>query len=254
MSHGTDKHLEHAEHAQHHAQDPFDRRVAMTMTIMAAVLAGVTLFSHRGHTETLRLATEATTYHTKATDDWNLYQAKNIRNHEYQAFLFLHDMLAKDVVKHDEESTAMRNYWLNQVEKYQGEGYWEKFLQDLKKPRKKAEAKAESQSHEAGESKAKKEKPAGPKGELADLKKEAEEKQAHAKDLEEQSHNLHAHVTWIDIGHLGLELALVFCAVAVLTKQRSFWMTGILFALVGSVLSSYGMIGWWIMGGGGGHH
>src|SRR5438128_6368432 len=88
MSEKIEHHLENAEHAQHHAHDPFDRRVAMTMSIVAAVLAGVTLVSHRGHTETLRLATEADTNHTKASDQWNLYQAKNIRAHEYEAFLF----------------------------------------------------------------------------------------------------------------------------------------------------------------------
>ena len=54
MSHGTEHHLEHAEHAQHQAHDPFDRRVAVSMAIMAAVLAGVTLASHRGHTEPAR--------------------------------------------------------------------------------------------------------------------------------------------------------------------------------------------------------
>jgi hypothetical protein len=35
-------HLEHAEHAQHAAHDPFDRRVTMTIAIIAAMLACVT--------------------------------------------------------------------------------------------------------------------------------------------------------------------------------------------------------------------
>jgi len=242
MGEGTEHHLEHAEHVQHHAHNPFDRRVAMTMSIMAALLAGVTLVSHRGHTQTLALATEATTNHTKATDDWNLYQAKNIRNHEYQAFLFLHGMLAKDVVKQDPESVAMRKFWIDQVDKYQGKGYWTSFLESLQQPKDKANVK----THE---------KPAAPpSGELATLKKQAEDRQAHAKQLEEQSHELHENVTWIDIGHLGLELALVFCAVAVLTKQRSFWLTGVCFALAGSGVATYGILGWWLLGAEGGHH
>src|SRR4051794_39260309 len=101
MGHTTDKRLEHAEHTQHHAHDPFDRRVAMSMAIIAAVLAGVTLLSHRGHTETLRLRAEANSIqteaarlhtlaniaHTQATDTWGMYQAKNIRSHEFQAYL-----------------------------------------------------------------------------------------------------------------------------------------------------------------------
>jgi Domain of unknown function (DUF4337) len=233
MSEGTEQHLEHAEHAQHHAYNPFDRRVAMTMAIMAALLAGVTLVSHRGHTETLRLTTEATTNHTKASDDWNLYQAKNIRSHEYQAFLFLESMLAKDVVKHDDESAAMRRFWVDQVDKYEGKGYWASFLENLQGSKGKSDAKGSNPVVPAQS------------GELAMLKHNAEELQAHARTLEDQSHLLHAHVTWIDIGHLGLELALVMCAVAVLTKQRTFWLTGIGFALAGSAVAGYGMVGWW---------
>ena len=240
MSEGTEHHLEHAEHAQHHAQNPFDRRVAMTMAIIAALLAGVTLVSHRGHTETLRLTSEATTNHTKAADDWNLYQAKNIRSHEYQAFLFLQNMLAKDSLKQDELSTAMRGFWVAQVDKYEGKGYWAGVLQSLQKPSGQPEKKAAEDSASSGE--------------LAMLKKKAEDLQAHAEHLEEKSHTLHGHVTWIDVGHLGLELALVFCAVAVLTKQRSFWMTGIGFGLIGFGVAAFGMLSWWIMESGGGGH
>src|SRR5438067_6208759 len=127
MSHGTEQHLEHAEHTQHAAHDPFDRRVAMTMTIMAALLAGATLLSHNAHTETLRLATEADTFHTKAADQWNFYQAKNIRSHEYQAFLVMEQLLAKDGVRQDQDAKALRAYWVSMVDRYEGPGYWEKF-------------------------------------------------------------------------------------------------------------------------------
>ena len=50
------------------------------------------MLSHRGHTETLRLQgeanrlqTEADILHTRASDQWGFYQAKNIRAHEYRA-------------------------------------------------------------------------------------------------------------------------------------------------------------------------
>src|SRR6266849_9375295 len=88
MSHGTEEHLEHAEHAQHAdqaAQDPFFRRVAMTMALVAAVLACITMLSHREHTETLRLQSEATISHTQATDQWAYYQAKKVREYNYDA-------------------------------------------------------------------------------------------------------------------------------------------------------------------------
>lgn len=233
MSHTTDKRLEHQEHTQHHAQDPFDRKVAMTMTIMAAILAGVTVVSHRAHTETLRLATESSTFQTQAANQWALYQAKNIRNHEYQAFLVLEQLLAKDGVRQDADAKAMRGFWIGQVDKYEGKGFWTRFSEGLVQGSKKP---ATDEST----------------GELAKLRKDAEKLHKEAESKEHQSHELHGLATWIDLGHLGLELALVFCAVAVLTKQRSFWLTGVLFATVGSALAAYGGFAWMMLGQG--HH
>jgi hypothetical protein len=129
----------------------------------------------------------------------------------------------------------MRQFWIDQVDKYEGNGYWSAFLARLKDPKNKDISSPP------------------PSGELADLKKKAEDLQSHAKELEVQSHELHEQVTWIDIGHLGLELALVFCAVAVLTKMRGFWLTGMGFAVVGFGLAAYGIVGWWQMGAGGLH-
>ncbi len=233
MSHGsTEHHLEHAEHTQHAAHDPFDRRVAMSMTIMAAILAGVTVLSHRAHTDTLRLATEAGALHTKATDAWNFYQAKNIRSQEYQAFLIMEELLAKDGVRQDDSAKALRGYWARKVDKYEGKGFWNDFL---------AAAKAGKDVEEH-------------KGELHAMKENADKLEENAKALENQSHELHGLATWIDLGHLGLELGLVFCAVAVLTKRKPFWLTGIVLAGVGTLLASYGGVAWLMLGGGHGGH
>jgi hypothetical protein len=248
MAEGTEHHLEHAEHSQHAAHHPFDRGVAMIMAIIAAILAGVTLVSHRGHTETLRLGNEATTNHTKASDEWNLYQAKNIRSHEYQMFLFLQSMLAKDVVKDDEQTRAMRQYWISQIDNFEGPGYWANFLDKVGK------AKPPTATAERGDSKATSDKAEGKVSERTQYSEKATDLQTKAAKLEHQSHALHGNVTWIDLGHLGLELALVFCAIAVLTKQRSFLLTGICLAVIGSGVAGWGIVGWWMMGGEGGGH
>src|SRR5579885_1800740 len=90
------------EHAHETRLSPFDRQVAMTMAIMAAVLALMTMLSHRAISESLSLQveasslrTEANIYHTRASDQWAYYQAKNIRSTEYQGFLALLDALSK---------------------------------------------------------------------------------------------------------------------------------------------------------------
>ena len=67
----TAEHLEHVEHAEHAAHSPFDRRVAVTIAMVAAALACVTMFSHRAHNDTLRLQTEAGILQTRASDRWS---------------------------------------------------------------------------------------------------------------------------------------------------------------------------------------
>jgi hypothetical protein len=62
------------EHAEH-AKDPFDRRVAGTMAVLAAVMAIVSVMGHI-------LTTEELLNQQKASDQWSYYQAKSIRRYE----------------------------------------------------------------------------------------------------------------------------------------------------------------------------
>jgi hypothetical protein len=173
----TAEHLEHGEHAKHAAHDPFDRRVSMTMAIVAAVLAGLAMMSHRAHTDTLRLQSEA-------SDKWNEFQANNIRNHEYQAFSSLIDVTT---VKPDKEEAATKAqaFWKDKVENY--------------------------------------------KSKLPELMEKAQ-------DMEKESHLYHERSTRFDYGELAIELALVLCSLAVLTKQRGFWYGGMVAGVVGLVI------------------
>jgi hypothetical protein len=59
-----------------HVHRPIDRLIGVTMAIVAALLAVVTLMGHRLHTEEVVLQ-------TKAADGWAYYQAKNSRYHMY---------------------------------------------------------------------------------------------------------------------------------------------------------------------------
>src|SRR5271167_4541045 len=104
------EHLEHAEHAEHNASDPFNRRVAVSIAVVAALMAGLSMLGHRTHNEVLehqgdsnRLQTEADIMqtkanidHTHATDQWGFYQAKNIRQQMYTVNLGLLDVMSKD--------------------------------------------------------------------------------------------------------------------------------------------------------------
>jgi len=61
------------EHAEH-ASNPFDKRVAGSMAIIAAALAVVSVLSHLATTEEIL-------QQQKASDQWAYYQAKSIRRY-----------------------------------------------------------------------------------------------------------------------------------------------------------------------------
>ncbi len=60
------------------AKESGERVIGLTLAILAVLLAASTLLSHRAHTEEVLLE-------TRATDQWNYFQAKNIRSHVYDA-------------------------------------------------------------------------------------------------------------------------------------------------------------------------
>jgi hypothetical protein len=63
---------EHAEHAEH---ENAMRPVALTMTVLAVLVAVITVLGHRTHTE-------AILNQDRATDQWNYYQAHKIRSND----------------------------------------------------------------------------------------------------------------------------------------------------------------------------
>ena len=60
------------EHAEHAAHDATMRPVAFTMSVLAVLVAIVTVLGHRAHTD-------AVLNQNRATDEWNFYQAHKIR-------------------------------------------------------------------------------------------------------------------------------------------------------------------------------
>src|SRR5215475_8995294 len=65
---------EELEESAHHAKEPFDRRVAVTMAIIAAMLATVSVGAHI-------FANDELLAQQKASDQWAFYQAKSIRRY-----------------------------------------------------------------------------------------------------------------------------------------------------------------------------
>jgi hypothetical protein len=70
---------EHAEHAGH---DKAMMPVALTMTILAVLVAVVTVLGHRTHTEAILNQTRAAIEQNRAADEWAYYQAKKISSND----------------------------------------------------------------------------------------------------------------------------------------------------------------------------
>src|SRR5687768_11432506 len=133
MTHGPEHHLEHAEHASHAAHDRFDRQVTISIAIIAAVLAFITMLGHREHNNTLRLQGEALAVQMEAgreqaemVNDWTRYQAVNVRSHNYKSAAdqaeFVATTSGKEVTR-----TATRDRWLEKHVEYENQ-----VLPDLK--------------------------------------------------------------------------------------------------------------------------
>src|SRR5262245_36869779 len=230
----TSENLEHIEHHQHAAHGGhFDRRVAVSMAIIAAMLATVTLLSHRAHNATLRLQgeanrlqTEANILHTQAADQWGFFQAKNIRRHEYLALSSLLKVVAPLAGK-DEERNKQIAAWEAKAQEYDSE------------PKKK------SPSSSGAASDLKTDDSIDPeKKNLKDIRAEAERlvheadhKREEAEVLLKKSEEAHHQGDRLDLAELGVEVGLVLCSLAALTKRSPFWIAGVAAALIGVVLA-----------------
>jgi hypothetical protein len=219
MTHGTEHHVEEAEHAQHAAHDPFTRRVAMTMAIVAATLAGETLLSHRSHNATLSNQIKANDNITERANVFGRYQAKKNRQYQAEANAQLLSANAEVLaaLAGDEKLIGSRAQRLNEAAK-------------------KAQADAKRWQENAKKWKA----------DAAEILTEGNKLDPEIKKFEAEAESHHHRSDFFDLGELGVELALVLCSIAVLTRGRAFWYAGI---AVGSVGVAVAVAGFFV-----GHH
>jgi hypothetical protein len=94
-----------------HGDNPFVVPVSVTISILAVLVAAVTLLGHRAHTEELLLQSQA-------TDQWAYYQAKNIRFHEVQSIA---DLLGALAPQNKEKAEVLREKYAKEVGRYDGD-------------------------------------------------------------------------------------------------------------------------------------
>jgi len=97
------------EHAEKTREHPELVSATLTLSIIAVLVATISVLGHRAHTRTLLDTTES-------ADIWAEYQAKSIRRHSYQLFF---DLLSITVVKDPDKVEQLKAQYGKQIERYE---------------------------------------------------------------------------------------------------------------------------------------
>jgi Domain of unknown function (DUF4337) len=125
--------IELPEH-HHHAEDhPLVIPVSVTISILAVLVAIVTLLGHRAHTEEL-------SRETQAASRWTQYQAKSIRQHEAENTADVINLVA---ALDKEKGEALRKKYDKQLEHYAND------KEDVSEQAKELEAERDLAAHRA---------------------------------------------------------------------------------------------------------
>src|ERR1700722_11945278 len=98
---------ERAEHGAEHRM----AWVTISMAVLAVFVAAISLMGHRMHTE--EILSE-----TLATDPWEQYQAKSIRERSYEVFL---DQLSVFSVQSEAKEESLKEKYSKEIERYHEE-------------------------------------------------------------------------------------------------------------------------------------
>jgi hypothetical protein len=244
MTHGQPR--EEAEHAAHHAADPFDRRVAMSMVVIAAILAAVKVMGHRTHNETLQYQIKANVAHTQESDEWNFFQAKKMREvlAELRAALAVPEVKSD---KSDEQVLAEMEKDLKETEENLGKAPepGKRLTPDERAKEALARARKERDSLKKRYPEIKpeqleryyeaKQQAARYRADSRIVMDYAAKKHEEAEKNNEESNHKHHQADYFDMGELGVELALVLASVAILTKRASYWYAGLAACAIGLI-------------------
>jgi hypothetical protein len=269
----THEHLEHAEHDAHNAIDPFNQRVAVSMAIVAAILAAISMVGHRTHNRVLqlqgdanrllgdvnrvlgeanRVSTEAAAAEVEKSNLFAWYQAKRQRQAQYQSYPELAALLNPELGNAAEEAAR------------KAKEAWAKKRQEPKDPaappgdkKKQRPPTLESWADKVEEyndpndpdslpnindrGKAAGKKAEELKAEANKVRAEATKFKQQAEDKGHEAEHVHHMTDRFDIAHLAAEIGLVLCSIALLTKKKAYWYLGILAAAVaiGLTFSAY---------------
>lgn len=99
------------EQAEKARENPGLVGATFTMSLLAVLVAVVSVLGHRSHTQTI-------IDNTKSADAWSEYQARNIRRHNYELFI---DLLSVGQMKDTAQSEQVKAKYTATVKRYEDE-------------------------------------------------------------------------------------------------------------------------------------
>lgn len=238
-----------------HAHERGEKGIGLTMAIVAVLLAIATLLGHRAHTEEGLLQ-------GKIVDQWNFYQAKHGRAHEYGAIAELAALLPNPSAK----DLALKDYKKSQEEECGAPAEHgcsspakdSQILKALMAPAtdsgsKEAGAKPEKSASEGaakeGAAKEHEKEAAAPAGKAEHESKPANRKpgavniQDDAKEMEHERDVVEHRANFYDGAELFLEISIVLCSIALLAEMKIIWQLSFISTIAGVAVALYGMFG-----------
>ncbi|HSK43380.1 MAG TPA: DUF4337 domain-containing protein [Candidatus Binatia bacterium] len=235
-----------------HAHQRGEKGIGLTMAIVAVLLAIATLMGHRTHTEEGLIQ-------GKIVDEWNFYQAKHSRAHEYGAMAEVAALLPngkelalKDYKKSlDEEcgtppehgcsSPARDSSILRPLltPESTSDGKEDKKEQD-KQAKHESPAKQDAVQEHGKEANAAKEKQ---EGKSSSHKPGAVNIQESAKEMERERDLVERRANYYDGAELFLEISIVLCSIALLADAKLFWRLSFISTILGVGVALFGFLG-----------
>jgi hypothetical protein len=234
-----------------HAHQSGEKGIGLTMAIVAVLLAIATLMGHRTHTEEGLIQ-------GKVVDEWNFYQAKHSRAHQYGA------MAEEAALLPNGKELALRDYKKSLDEECgtppehgcSSPAKDSPILRPLLTPEATTEIKEDKKEQHAS---AKQESPAkeqGAKeeGKAASAKEEHENKssshkagavniQESAKEMERERDLVERRANYYDGAELFLEISIVLCSIALLAEAKLFWKLSFISTILGIGVALFGFLG-----------
>ncbi|HEX4602876.1 MAG TPA: DUF4337 domain-containing protein [Candidatus Angelobacter sp.] len=237
--------IEELKEGTEHAQHSGEKGVGLTMAIVAVLLAMATLLGHRAHTEEGLLQ-------GKIVDEWNFYQAKHSRAHEYGAIAEVAALLpnGKDLALKDYKKSLDEECGTPPEHGCSSPAGNSAILRPFLTPSPATESGKEHQGEQGAA--AKEDAPKEHSAEKPGAGEKTENKSAHkagavniqenAREMEHERELVERRANYYDGAELFLEISIVLCSIALLAEMKLFWKFSFITTAIGLGVAVWGFL------------